>query len=184
MYKKLEYFVASLTDDEIDAQLKDIFDWARVYKELLEAEKMTRYKTNKYLQDDFETLDGLRIETENLQEEISNDEAVIEFEDPDVVTKEMSIDFGLAQRIQQEVSMLSIDVTKEQLIKLKKLSSNLFSPQELAQLRFEIYAREAHLFELAGESADDVEICLSCGAELKANARFCHKCGTAVTAEN
>lgn len=34
MYKKLEYFAASLTDDEIYAQLKDIFDWARVYKEL------------------------------------------------------------------------------------------------------------------------------------------------------
>ena len=51
---------------------------------------------------------------------------MIKFEDPDAATKEISIDFGLAQRVQQEVSMLSIDVTKEQLIKLKKLSGNLF----------------------------------------------------------
>lgn len=30
MIKKMERFVSSLTDQEIECQLKDIFDWARV----------------------------------------------------------------------------------------------------------------------------------------------------------
>lgn len=36
--KKMERFVSSLTDQEIDCQLKDIFEWTRVFKELLEIE--------------------------------------------------------------------------------------------------------------------------------------------------
>lgn len=42
MIKKLERFVSSLTDQEIDCQLKDIFEWARIYKELLETEQAYR----------------------------------------------------------------------------------------------------------------------------------------------
>ena len=42
MVKKLERFVSSLTDQEIDCQLKDIFEWARIYKELLETEQAYR----------------------------------------------------------------------------------------------------------------------------------------------
>lgn len=36
--KKMERFVSSLTDQEIGCQLKDIFEWTRVFKELLEIE--------------------------------------------------------------------------------------------------------------------------------------------------
>ena len=38
----MEHFISSLTDQEIDCQLKDIFEWARVYKELLETEQTYR----------------------------------------------------------------------------------------------------------------------------------------------
>lgn len=42
MIKKMERFVASLTDQEIDCQLKNIFELARVYKDLLETEQSYR----------------------------------------------------------------------------------------------------------------------------------------------
>lgn len=45
MIKKLEHFVASLSAQEIDRQLGDIFKWAKTYKELLEKEKACRRET-------------------------------------------------------------------------------------------------------------------------------------------
>ena len=41
--KKLERFIASLTDEEINSQLNDIFGWAKAYQELLEREKHYRH---------------------------------------------------------------------------------------------------------------------------------------------
>lgn len=48
MIKKMERFVPSLTDQEIECQLKDIFDWARIYKELLETEQAYRRINSNY----------------------------------------------------------------------------------------------------------------------------------------
>jgi hypothetical protein len=48
MIKKMERFVPSLTDQEIECQLKDIFDWARIYKELLETEQAYRRRNSNY----------------------------------------------------------------------------------------------------------------------------------------
>lgn len=169
MIKKMERFVSSLTDQEIECQLKDIFDWARVYKELLETEQAYRRKNREYNptsspsayddEDDGDSYDAEPIE--------SGDE-------------ELTIDYELAQMIQQKVSSFSVEKTKEQLERLKQIPTYSLSPKDIAQLQYEIETCELHLFELTGETPGGGLVCPSCGSELEANARFCGKCGASI----
>jgi predicted amidophosphoribosyltransferase len=53
-------------------------------------------------------------------------------------------------------------------------------PEELAHLQFEIETCELHLFELTGETPEGRLVCPSCGSGLKANAKFCGKCGASI----
>lgn len=171
MKNKLERFVASLTDQEIDCQLKDVLEWARVYKELLEAEQSYRCKNRNVNQSS--SLANFD-EDESIYEE-ANDNSFDEN-----VTEYMSVDFELAQMVQQKVSAFSVEKTKEQIEKLKQVPTYSLTPQDLAQLKYEIEICELHLFELTGENPNSFNVCPSCGAELEANAKFCGECGTSI----
>ena len=124
MIKKMERFVSSLTYQEIECQLKDIFDWARVYKELLETEQAYRRKNKEYSltsspnmyddEDDVDSYDAEPIES---------------------VDEELIIDYELAQMIQQKVSSYSVEKTREQLEKLKQIPTHSLCPEDLAQLQ-------------------------------------------------
>lgn len=168
MINKMERFVSSLTDQEIDCQLKDIFEWARVYKELLETEQAYRRKNKEY---------NLAASTDLYGEDDGDSYDVEPIEN---VEKELGIDYELAQMIQQKVSSFSAEKTREQLEKLKQISTHSLCPADLAQLQYEIETCELHLFELTGEALGGGLICPSCGSELEANARFCGKCGASI----
>lgn len=166
MIKKMECFVSSLTDQEIECQLKDIFDWARVYKELLETEQAYRRKNKEY------NLTSSPIMYNDEDDGDSYDAEPIESGD-----EELTIDYELAQMIQQKVSSFSVEKTKEQLERLKQIPTYSLPPEDIAQLQYEIETCELHLFELTGEAPGGGLVCPSCGSELEANARFCGKCG-------
>lgn len=168
----MERFVSSLTDQEIDCQLKDIFDWARIYKELLETEQAHR-RSGQHSNNITSPINTADYDFEEASDCEYLESSISDFE-------ETSVDFGLAQIIQHKVSAFSEEKTREQLERLKLIPTHTFSPKDLAQLRYEIKTCELHLFELTGETADGDNVCPSCGAELEVNAKFCGRCGTAI----
>ena len=175
MIKKMEHFVASLTDQEIDCQLKDIFEWARVYKELLETEQSYRRRNLTFMNN------GSPISSMNINNVYEEPEQAYEYDGSiENDATETSIDFELAQMIRQKVSTFSVEKTREQLEKLKQISTHTLSENDFAQLQYEIEMCELHLFELTGTTADGNKVCPSCGTELEAHAKFCSKCGAAI----
>lgn len=175
MIKKMECFVSSLTDQEIDCQLKDIFEWARVYKELLETEQAHR-QSGQHFNNITSPIDTTDTTDYNFEE--AEDCDYVEFSTNDF--EEKSVDFELAQMIQRKVSTFSEEKTREQLEKLKQIPTHTLSLEDLAQLRYEIETCELHLFELTGGPTDGNNVCPSCGAELEVNAKFCGRCGAAI----
>ena len=175
MVKKMERFVSSLTDQEIDCQLKDIFEWARIYKELLETEQA--YRRNNQLHSN--TSPSKSIVGTNYEYE-EDEDTYEDIEPTEEGIEEITVDYELAQMIQQKVSSFSAQKTREQLEKLKQIPIHTLTPEDLAQLQYEIETCELHLYELTGETADGNNVCPSCGTELEAHAKFCGKCGTAI----
>lgn len=175
MIKKMEHFVASLTDQEIDCQLKDIFEWVRVYKDLLETEQSYR-RSNRTFTSGNSSTSSLNVDNdyEAPEEDYEYDGAV------EINFDEISVDFELAQMIQQKVSTFSVEKTREQIEKLKQIPTHTLTPKDLAQRQYVIETCELHLFELTGETTDGSNVCPSCGTELEAHAKFCGKCGTAI----
>ena len=94
--------------------------------------------------------------------------------------EETAVDYKLAQIIQQKVSTFPVQKTREQLERLKQIPVHTLSPEDLAQLQYEIEACEIHLLELTEKNADRSNICPVCGTESEAHAKFCSKCGTAI----
>lgn len=172
MIKKMERFVSSLTDQEIDCQLKYIFDWARVYKELLETEKLHR-GGNCYHNDSIIHC----MESEDNDKEDESYEFENEFEN----VEEETIDFALAQMIREKVSSFSEEKTRQQIGKLRQIPTFNLSGEELATLKFEIESCELHLFEITSSESCDKIICPYCGVDLELNAKFCGKCGKQIT---
>lgn len=166
MKRKLERFVASLTDQEIDNQLEDIFEFAKVYKTLLEKEKADR-QMRKILPDSKDI--------QNDYHEYEEHEEVYEYEDD-----EPDIDYELAQAVLEKVSALSCDETRDRLERLRNISSDALSSEELAILQYDMEVCELHLLELTGKTADGTKICPVCSSELDTDARFCGNCGSAV----
>jgi len=171
--KKMERFVSSLTDQEIECQLKDIFDWARVYKELLETEQTYRRRNGN---SQIESHSSNIFDDTDMFDDTDDACEISQDVDEDIVT----VDYELAQMIQQKVATFSAEKTREQLEKLKQIPTYSLSPEDVAQLQYEIETCELHLFELTGETDEGGCICPSCGAELETNAKFCGKCGKAI----
>ena len=131
MIKKMERFVSSLTDQEIDCQLKDIFEWARVYKELLETEQTYRGNNQHYSN----TSPSRSIVGTNYEYE-ENEDTYEYIEPTEDSVEETAVDYEIAQMIQQKVSSFSAQKTREQLEKLKQIPMHTLSPEDLAQLQY------------------------------------------------
>lgn len=168
MNKKFEAFISTLSDNEIDEQLSDIFGWAKEYQDLLEKERCKRRDKR------FSTASDGSVPSENdllLNDiEMSNEYAFTD--------AETSVDFYVTEQIQSRISGLSADETKERLTKLQTLAQGYLSAQEKAEIQFEIDTCEIHYFDLTGCTIDGANICPNCGDELEDGAAFCGKCGT------
>lgn len=163
MTDKLRQFVASLSDDEIESQLDEIFEWAKVYKELLEEELDRRQSSEDYGCFSF------------VPSETKDDEFEPVF---DSTSESTAVDYELAEKSRQAVSCYSEQETRVQLDRLKQISSQNLSPKEAALLQYQIELCELRIFELTGKAADN--LCPACGQELEIGARFCGKCGAAI----
>ncbi len=172
MKNKLKRFVASLSDAEIREQLADIFEWAKVYKELLESEQRDRLRSPAVSVSHYNNSSLSSFEDEDYTE----DEGYIEDEYIQDDVAEITVDFHIAQSVQQKVSQMSVEETEMNLTKLRNVSEANLSADELALLHYEIDTCELHLFELTGK-VDDESTCPSCGSVLEDGAKFCGKCG-------
>ena len=141
---KMREMSSALSDDEISIQIENVVAWAEQYKELL---------VNELLQRGHEVLDvqdesaGQYDEYIDDEDEFCTDENAAHAE----IIVDETIDYNLAQMIQQKVAAFSVEETKEALQKLRGVPEYSLSAEELAQLHYEIYACELHLFELIGD---------------------------------
>ena len=141
---KMREMISALSDDEISIQIENVVAWAEQYKELL---------VNELLQRRHEVLDVQDESAGQYDEYIDNEDDFYTDENAahtEVIVDE-TIDYNLAQMIQQKVAAFSVEETKEALQKLKGIPEYSLSAEELAQLHYEIYACELHLIELIGD---------------------------------
>lgn len=145
---KIREMLSELSDDEITIQIESIVEWAERYKELLLDELLQRGHDVQDVQgesavpsDEYTDEDDAFYAVEELDEDASHAEIVID----------ETIDYNLAQMIQQKVAAFSVAETEEALQKLKSIPEYMLSAEELAQLHYEIDTCELHLFELTGD---------------------------------
>ena len=237
MIEKLKHFVASLTNQEIDEQLNDIFDWAKKYQGLLEEEKRARRSTvgqNRWDQHNNSSNSPKDTICETFADEFPEDDVVLEYElepiekpygfsdangwaedikklDSEEIfqryrneldwtveyrylcyvellrrqestqdlygrtqVSDISVDFRVVQQIQNTIANLSLEQTKNRLIKLQQIPEYGLTEEKIAELKFEIETCEFHIYELMGNEG---LLCPQCGSEIEENAVFCGNCG-------
>lgn len=109
---KMREMISALSDDEISIQIENVVAWAEQYKELL---------VNELLQRGHEVLDvqdesaGQYDEYIDDEDEFCTDENAAHAE----IIVDETIDYNLAQMIQQKVAAFSVEETKEALQKLR-----------------------------------------------------------------
>lgn len=141
---KMREMVSALSDDEISIQIENVVAWAEQYKELLVNELLQRGHEVPDVQDDSA---GQYDEYTDDEDKFYSDENAAHTE----IVVDETIDYNLAQMIQQKVAAFSVEETKEALQKLRGIPEYSLSAEELAQLHYEIDTCELHLFELIGD---------------------------------
>lgn len=165
---KLSEFVAHLSDEEIEEQLENIFQWAQVYQNLLEREQKTR-KSKVHLESNGS--DSLFDKYDSYDEIITTQ--------PDSST---GIDYYYIQALQEKLQKMSEDEIQEGLNKLKRINMGDLNDEEREMLEYEIEACELYLHDIRHD-AEENKICPMCGNILPQYARFCAKCGSKITDE-
>lgn len=144
---KMREMLSELSDDEITIQIENVVKWAERYKGLLVDELLHRGQGVQDVHDE-----GAVLYDEHTDEEDSfyTDDELDEDEFPAEIVVDETIDYNLAQMIQQKVAAFSVAETEEALQKLRSIPEYSLSAEELAQLHYEIDTCELHLFELTG----------------------------------
>ena len=170
MDNKIKVYISSLSDEEIEEQLSDIFDWVKEYQSALKAEQLDRIVRKR------------EMTYSNFSSATSNSSISCEFENglnADYSPTDETLDYLTATAIQNKVIEFSLEKTQESLERLKGISEFTLSFKEKAQLRFEIETCELHLSELIHKgSLSDSQTCPICGNRITEDDAFCAVCGS------
>lgn len=152
-------FISHLSDEEIDEQLNNIFQWAQMYQSLLENEKKVRDSRD--------------------SEDIYDSGDVSD----DIITPQpymsSGIDYYYIQAFQEKLRHTAEKDIQESLDKLKRINLDELNDEERELLEYEIDACELYLHDIR-KDAEENQLCTKCGCILPLNAKFCIKCGAKV----
>lgn len=165
MDKRIQIYVSSLTTEEIEAQLNDIFSWAKEYQSVLTQELLKRNSKSSMVLDGRSNYGLIEAESDSEQE--------------DFVKGGISLDYRIVSTLQEQTNALSLEDAISVVERLKKVSTRGFSELEVARLSLQLDMCEARICELRGTGlkTSDPFNCLVCGSTLAPDDVFCGKCG-------
>ena len=165
---KVQAFIRTLSDEEINSQIGDLFAFMEEYKQLLIEEQAVRRHNNSMgyneqpINRDIPT--AIKSQSGDTQETYT----------------ETSLDFNVINAIQSKVARFTED---ELLDNMKELDEILSSgPLAMPAHTFEEYrvAREACDVRYFEDYKCEPVMCRDCGSYLLPNQKFCGKCGSSL----
>ena len=165
--RKWNDFISTLSSEEINSQLADIFAFATEYKSMLEAELGKRYSS------------GLNLWQEESYTEDQDDST---YEDSTIPSEEHSlqegvqIEFAVMNKVQRAVAALTVEQLLEEMLNLDNYLGKML-PFQAPDYQEKIFARETcelRYYDMFG--VESIQ-CPHCQTYLTPKQRFCGKCG-------
>lgn len=172
-HRKWSDFVSTLSSEEINSHLADLFSFTAEYKRILEAELGRRYSN----------VSGMSYDRghSNTHDEEDTAEEVITI--PSELHNELEgvqLDFHVMNRIQQAVNGLETDQLLEEMKNLDDYLGQMRSPLAM-DYQEKIFARETcelRYYDIFGREPMQ---CTHCQTYLTPEQKFCGKCGRNVS---
>ena len=118
--RKWNSFIATLSSEEINSQLADIFAFATEYKSLLEAELGRRYSSgNNQWQDESYTED---------QDDSTSEDSIIPSEEHSL-QEGVQIEFAVMNKVQRAVAALTVEQLLEEMLNLDNYLGRMLPSQ-------------------------------------------------------
>ena len=165
---KVQTFIRTLSEEEINSQISDLFAFMEEYKQLLLEEQAVRRHNS-----------SMDYEEQPIKRDIPS---TIKSQSGDIqeTFTETSLDFNVINAIQSKVARFTEDELLENMKELDEILSN--GPLAMPAHTFEEYrvAREACEVRYFEDFKCEPVVCRDCGSYLLPNQKFCGKCGTNV----
>ena len=165
--RKWNNFITTLSSEEINSQLADIFAFAAEYKSLLEAELGRRYSSgNNQWQDESYTED---------QDDSTYEDSIIPSEEH-TLQEGVQIEFAVMNKVQRAVSALTVEQLLEEMLNLDNYLGRML-PSQAPDYQKKVFARETcelRYYDMFG--VESIQ-CPHCQTYLTPKQRFCGKCG-------
>ena len=165
--QKWNNFITTLSSEEINSQLADIFAFATEYKSMLEAELGRRYSSvENQWQNNTSPVD--QYETDYTDSAIPSEEHSQQ--------EGVQIDFAVMNKVQRAVAALTVEQLLEEMSNLDDYLSQML-PSQAPDYQEKVFARETcelRYYDMFGEESIE---CPHCQTYLTPKQRFCGKCG-------
>jgi len=165
--RKWNDFIATLSSEEINSQLADIFAFATEYKSLLEAELGRRYSSgNNQWQEESYTED---------QDDSTYEDSIIPSEEHSL-QEGVQIEFAVMNKVQRAVAALTVEQLLEEMLNLDNYLGRML-PSQAPDYQEKVFARETcelRYYDMFG--VESIQ-CPHCQTYLTPKQRFCGKCG-------
>lgn len=165
--RKWSNFISTLSSEEINSQLADLFAFVTEYKGMLEAELGRRYSSgSNQLQENSYT---------EYQDESTYDDSTIPSEEHSP-QEGVQIDFAVMNKVQRAVAALTVEQLLEEMSNLDDYLGQML-PSQAPDYQEKVFAREAcelRYYDMFG--VESIE-CPHCQTYLTPKQRFCGKCG-------
>lgn len=165
---KVQAFIRTLSDEEINSQISDLFAFMEEYKQLLLEEQAVRRHNQ-----------SMNYEGQPIKRDIP---PVIKSQvgDEQEMFEETSLDFNVINAIQSKVARFTEDELLENMKELDAILAN--GPLAMPAHTFEEYrvAREACEVRYYKDYKCEPVMCRDCSSYLLPNQKFCGKCGSSL----